>query len=644
MRVYSILLLPMLSIGVSCGAREAQPSVPTNAPVAEVQAAALPARPSTTDPSPLAEQAIAGVDDAALRELLSRHWELSMRWTPTAATTLGDHRYDTLLPRRDAASIATYRGERDTLLSSARAIQESGLTPRDRVTRSMFIAQLASDAGEDVCREHEWRVSARENAFAMLSYELSEGHQVKTVQDGQNVLSRLSGAARAIDDAVANLRAGAAAGLVAPAEGIRRTVAQLDGELAKDVETWELSRPLQVEHADWSSQDRERFRSAYRALVRDQVQPAVVRLRDTLRDELMPKGRTETNEGLKGLPHGEACYAAMIVSHLGNPRDARELHQLGLDQIARSDRELAALGKKLFRTKDLKSTLARLRTDPKLYFSSSAELVAAAEKALDRAQKAVPALFATLPKTPCVVREVPAHEAPYTTIAYYRAPYYDGSKPGEYFVNTFKPETRPRYDFQALSFHESVPGHHLQIAFAQELGAIPMFRKLGGSTAFVEGWGLYTERLADEMKLYDGDLDRVGMWSYDAWRASRLVVDTGMHALGWTREQAEAFMREHTALTAENISNEVDRYLSTPGQALAYKVGQLEFVALRAQAEKALGGGFDVRQFHDTVLSLGAVTLPVLRAHVESWIESQKPAAGNTSAVGTTHAARSARE
>jgi uncharacterized protein (DUF885 family) len=215
---------------------------------------------------------------------------------------------------------------------------------------------------------------------------------------------------------------------------------------------------------------------------------------------------------------------------------------------------------------------------------------------------------------------IPPYEAPFSTIAYYRPPHYDGSKPGEYFINTYQPETRPRYELEALTWHESIPGHHLQIAIAQELGELPMYRKLYGSTAFVEGWALYTERLADEMGLYTGDLDRLGMLSYDAWRASRLVVDTGLHAMGWTRAQAEAFMLAHTALTPANIGNEVDRYIAWPGQALAYKFGQLEIFALRRQAEAALGPRFSLPGFHDVVLAGGGVTLPVLRLRVEAWI------------------------
>jgi uncharacterized protein (DUF885 family) len=339
-------------------------------------------------------------------------------------------------------------------------------------------------------------------------------------------------------------------------------------------------------------------------VVATQIRPALARLRAFLDGSVRPKARAG-QEGLTGLPGGDACYRALITLHIGLPKTPDELHALGVAEIARTDREIAALGNKVLHTPDLAATIAKLRGDRALYFTSRDELLAAAQHALDRAKAAIPRFFSVLPKTDCVTREIAAYEAPYSTIAYYRGPHYDGSKPGEYFVNTYKPETRPRFELEALTWHESIPGHHLQIALAQEAGALPMFRRLGGSTAFIEGWALYTERLAEEMGLYSADLDRIGKLSYDAWRASRLVVDTGIHALGWTRAQAETYMREHTALTDVNISN---------------KVGQLEILKLRAEAEAKLGARFDLKGFHAAVLGAGAVTLPVLDDRVHAWM------------------------
>jgi len=446
-----------------------------------------------------------------------------------------------------------------------------------------------------------------------LSY-LVESHTVKKQEDAEHLVARMRQGAKAVDDTIANLGLGLADGRVSSAEKVRRVVEQLDAELGKPVESWSMTTPA------WSEQYPVQQRKLAE-IVRAQIEPAIVRLRDFLRDQVLPKARTD-KEGLAGLPDGDACYRATILNHVGLPKTPEQLHQLGLDEIARTDQQLAELGKKVLGTPDLAATIAKLRDDKALYFGSRDEILAAAQTALDRAKAAVPRFFSLLPKTDCVMREIPDYEAPYSTIAYYRQPHYDGTKPGEYFVNTFKPETRPRYELEALTWHESIPGHHLQIAIAQELGALPAFRKLDGSTAFVEGWALYTEQLADEMGLYSSDLDRLGKLSYDAWRASRLVVDTGIHAMGWTRAQAESFMRDHTALTAINISNEVDRYIGWPGQALAYKVGQLEILELRKQARDKLGDKFDLKKFHAVVLGAGAVTLPVLDDRVNQWIQS----------------------
>ena len=563
---------------------------------------------------------MAGATDATLVAILADHWEFVMRWQPTYATTLGDHRYDDRLARRNAAAIAAYTGERDALIARLTALDLAALDPTDAVTAKLLLGQLEASRGTDICKFHEWSVDAYTSSpLAELSY-LVESHIVTTPADAQNLLARLEQGALVVDDVIANLQTGLAAGRVASQEQIRRSLAQLDGELAKPLEELSLVTPKWTVAPDpdpWPN--RTALVAQLHAVVASKVIPALTRLRDLYRDRLLPHGRGEV-EGLASLPNADACYRAAIVFHVGLPLAPQELHDLGRREIARTDKELAELGANVLGTKDLAATIARLRTDRELYFATREEILAAAQAQLDRAKAAIPRYFSTLPKADCIMRETPAYEAPFSTVAYYRQPHYDGSKPGEYFVNTFKPETRARFEMEALTWHESIPGHHLQIAIAQELGALPAFRKLDGSTAYVEGWALYTERLADEMGLYTSDLDRLGKLSFDAWRASRLVVDTGIHALGWTRAQAEQFMREHTALTEINISNEVDRYIGWPGQALAYKVGQLEILRLRAEAEAKLGAKFDLKAFHAVVLGAGAVTLPVLADRVQAWI------------------------
>ncbi len=578
-------------------------------------------------PSPLALDAVRGVTDPTLAAVIADHWEYLMRWAPTWATTIGDHRYDDQLAPRDEAAIEAATAERDRLLVRLRALAPATLAAPDRITLALLRGKLEADQALDVCRFHEWTVdSGGASVLGELSY-LVEGHPVTSPADAANVVARLGQGAQLIDATIQNLGRGLAAGRVSSVEKVRRAIAQLDTELARPIEAWAMARPAWATPPTldpWPPGARTTQLAALRAHVQVRIAPALTRLRDFYRDHLLPRARTE-REGLAGLPDGDACYRATIHSHVGLPLTPAELHALGLAEIERTDRELAALGQTLLGARDLAATITALRTDRALYFSSREDILAAAQHALDRAKAATPAVFTRLPRTDCVMREIPDYEAPYSTVAYYRQPHYDGSKPGEYFVNTYRPETRARFELEALTWHESIPGHHTQIALAQELGDMPMFRKLDGSTAYVEGWALYTERLADEIGLYTSDLDRLGKISFDAWRASRLVVDTGLHALGWSRAEAEAFMHAHTALTPVNISNEVDRYIGWPGQALAYKVGQLEMLSLRAEAERVLGTAFWLPAFHEVVLGVGAVTLPVLRDVVRAWIAQPRP-------------------
>lgn len=557
-------------------------------------------------PSPLAADAIAGATDPTLVAILADHWEWLMRWSPTWATTLGDHRYDDQLPRRDELAIAQYTRERDALIERLRTCHPAGA---DGVTRDLLLGQLEAQQGADVMRSHEWAVDAyTASPLAELS-NVVEAHVVNQERDAEQLVARMGQGARLVRDSIANLRRGLHHGLVASKAQIERAAAQLEGELAKPHAEWAIGTPK------WA--DRFPAHAAQlRAILETQIAPAIAELAAVYRDELLPAGRGDV-EGLASLPDGEAMYRAAIRYHVGLALDPRDVHELGKREIAETDRQLAELGARVLGTADLASTIAKLRTDPALYFTTREELMAAAQACLDRATARIGDYFSVLPKTPCVLRETPAYAAPFSTVAYYQQPHYDGTKPGEYYVNTYKPETRSRFELEALSWHEAIPGHHLQIALAMELGALPAFRKLDGSTAFVEGWALYTERLADEMGLYSSDLDRIGKISFDAWRGSRLVVDTGIHHFGWTRAQAEAYMLEHTALTPINIGNEVDRYIGWPGQALAYKIGQLEILRLRAAAETS--PRWDLKQFHEVVLGAGAVTLPVLAARVAAW-------------------------
>jgi len=571
-------------------------------------------------------EAAAGVESPELAQLLREHWDWTLERSPVWATTLGDHRFDDQIEDNSAEAIASVRARTRELLARARKLPADSLGQGDRITLELFIGDLESSVATEVCDSYLWNVSVGANPIADFNV-LPEMHTVKTAADGRNLIARYRKIARSVDNTIGHLRNGAKKGLFASAESVRRTIALVDGQLAAPTEKWPLYEPATAAHPDWSAADRAELERAVRQVVEEEVRPAFTRFRATLADEILPRARGPEKVGVGHLPQGQACYKARIAEHTGLPLGAAELHKLGMSEITRINREMVDLGRKLFGASGgrLPSLVVKLRTDRSLYFRSADEIVRAAGTSLAAAKSRIPDFFGRLPKADCVVAPIPDYEAPFTTVAYYREPHFDGSKPGEYFINIYKPEVRPRFEMQVLTFHESIPGHHLQIALGQEQPALPAFRRFLGSTAFVEGWGLYSERLADEMKLYSGDLDRMGMLSYDAWRASRLVVDTGIHAMGWTRERAEQFMRAHTALTEENIRNEVDRYIGWPGQAVAYKVGQLEIWRLRHEAEKSLGAAFDVREFHDRVLENGAVTLPVLGEAIARWIKQKKP-------------------
>ena len=496
------------------------------------------------------------------------------------------------------------------------------MSPRDAETKALLVTTLRSRDRVEVCDLSRWRVSANTNPVEWIG-NLPREHAITSVDDADNLLSRYGAVAALVDAQIDDLRAGLADGKVADAESIRRVLDMVQRQLDLPTPEWSALAMMNTWPDAIAAADRTRLNAAFTEVVDSQIRPAVERFRDLLRDELLPVGRPDERAGVSAIADGAACYAALIEQHTSLPLSADEVHATGLTEIARIDAEIAALGRKALGTDDLASTLARLREDRSLYFDTPEAVEDAAVRSLARAKSAMPDFFGRLPKADCVVERVPAYKAPFTYIGYYEPPHTDGSKPGEYFINVLDPQTRPRFEARVLAVHESIPGHHLQIAIAQELDDMPAFRRHEGYNSFVEGWALYTERLADEMGLYETDLDRLGMLSFDAWRAGRLVVDSGIHAKGWTRAQAEAFLTEHTALAPNNITNEVDRYVGWPGQALGYKIGQLEILALRRQAEAALGDSFSLPAFHDAVLEGGALPLPVLRTRVQAWIDAR---------------------
>lgn len=538
----------------------------------------------------------------ALDVLAADYQEAWLRRHPVSATAIGDRRFDALIDDEAPAARDAWR-EQLTAFEARLGTTD----PTDPVTHAALREAIRTDRAfldaDLVAFDVDPMNGPQVDLLNIPSFQPIRNHD-----EASALVERWRAMPGAIDVHGRNLLRGLDTGRVGVSMLCAKVVEQLDDLLATPDEAWPLCTP---------ADERPSMRDELVGIVRDEIRPAFERYRTLLVTEIIPRARPDERPGLAHLPGGIESYARLARAHTSLDTPPEEIHRIGLEEIARIDAEFVELGASLLGTDGLASTLAALRGDPDLHFSSGAEIVAVAEASLARANAAIGDWFGRLPLAACEVVVIGPHEEKHSTIAYYRDPSADGSRPGQYYINTYAPRTRPRYEAETLAFHESVPGHHLQLAIMQELTDLPDFRRFNGTTAFIEGWGLYTERLSEEMGLLSGELDRFGILSFDAWRASRLVVDTGIHALGWSRQRAIDFMTAHTALGANNIANEVDRYIAWPGQALAYKLGQLELLALRAEARERLGSGLDIRRFHDVVLCGGALPLPVLREVVE---------------------------
>jgi uncharacterized protein (DUF885 family) len=553
-----------------------------------------------------------------LIEITREYWQAFLMNEPVYATSLGDRRYDDKLPDKSPEGLVRVERQYESFLERTKQITGNNLSALDSLTLIALIVELESQLDFLRCHLEEWVVDPLSGP--QIEFQNLQSYQpVRTMVEGRAMVRRWGAMAQFLNDNIANLRRGLVQSKVAVRAPVENVIDETQSLLAKPDEEWPLLRPLSANHDDWTVQEREEFEGGLRDAVRSQVRPALASYVQFLGAELLPRSRSENVPGISHIPGGLESYKRLIRAHTSLNLTPDELHEKGLREVSRINLEMEALGAKVFGSQSRKETLQRLRTDSSLYFATRDEVARKAEEALARAKAAIPRWFGRLPKTDCEVVRMSEHEEEHSTIAYYRQPAADGSRPGQYYINTSHPETRPRYEAEVLAYHESIPGHHLQIAIAAELEGLPEFRKYNGVTAFVEGWGLYTERLADEMGLYSSDLDRIGVLSYDAWRACRLVVDTGMHAKQWTRQQAIDYMSENTALAKNNIINEVDRYITWPAQALAYKTGQLEILRLREGAKYKLGAKFDIRDFHDAVLSNGALPLEALRQTVADY-------------------------
>lgn len=552
-----------------------------------------------------------------LDQLAERYWEALLSHMPIGATLIGERRFDEEVPDLSESAEERFASQLRGVLHEAAEIDRDRLGRDAATTLDVLTFDASCHLADIDARLTEMLVSPMFGPPATL-LRFAQLVTLPEPQHAEALVTRYRRIDRWLDSAADRLRAGTAGDRVPARIAVEQVVAQIDSVLDADLHETPFLVPDPP--GAWSDEGAARWRGRLAEAVRDVALPALARYGECLVGEIAPHARPPERSGLCHLPDGGEVYAAQVRQYTTLEGDPHEIHESGLAEIDTLADEYREMAGPVLGTRHLDEILDRLRDDPELRFRTSAEVREQAERALARANDAVPDWFGRLPETPCTVREMNPHEAEHGTIAYYSRPSTDGSRPGTYFVNTTHPETRTRFESEVLAFHEAVPGHHLQIALTQEREDLPTFRQHSSVTAYVEGWALYTERLAEEMGLYSGDLERLGMLSFDSWRAGRLVVDTGIHALGWSRQDAIAFLTANSPQAPNNIANEVDRYISWPGQALAYKTGQREIRRLRGDAEVRLRDRFDVAGFHDAVLEHGSVPLGVLADLVDDWV------------------------
>jgi uncharacterized protein (DUF885 family) len=539
----------------------------------------------------------------SLRQLADDYWEALLDVEPTWRHMLGDYsdvaRYEHCSRASEDSVIATLRD----FASRADALDEGSLDEQERLTRGVLASSATSTADLVEARLTELAadpVHGPQTTLALVLGMLA----VPDEQVADAMPAKLDGIGTFFHELAERVHEGAARGWVAAEFAVSETIAQIEAALA----VAPASDPMLSAVAVPDGIDADAFRGRLQEALERSVRPGMAAYRDALRDHALPIARPEERCGLSWLTDGEDAYNRTLRYYTTTTRTAQEIHEIGLAQVAKLADEYRALGPEVVGTDDLQQIFEAMRTDPKLHFEHGDELVEQSRVALARAEALMGDWFEVVPQAPCAVSgtEVGAK-------AFYYPPATDGSRGGTFFVNTVDPETWGRFELEAMAFHEGVPGHHLQLAIAAELpDSMPEFRKHLHNSAYAEGWGLYTERLSDEMGLYSSAVDRMGMYSADSMRACRLVVDTGLHALGWSRQQAIDYMVANSPLTEGVCRPEVDRYICTPGQATSYMIGRLEIQRMRAEAEQRQGAAFDIKQFHSAVLDSGSLPLEVL--------------------------------
>ena len=564
-----------------------------------------------------------------LHKLFDEEWEYTLRENPTYASALGDKRYN---DRWEDASLENVeRQHQHTLAVQTKlaAIGRTKLSAADQINYDMFKRDLDNALGDYEFKTFLLPLNQRGGIQTLDTF--TRNLTFNTTKDYEDWVARLNAFPTLMDQTIALMREGVKQKVLHPKVIMQRVPTQIDRQIVDSPEKSGYYGPFREMASTVSAADQERLRNAAREAIANKIIPAYKKLKEFFVSEYLPASFDQV--GVWQRPNGDKAYAFYTRQYTTTDLTPDQIHEIGLKEVARIKAEMERVKEQVGFKGSMQEFFNYLRTDPKFFYKTPDELLMSYRARAKRIDPMLVKLFKTLPRLPYGVEPIPDIEAPDTTTAYYNQGSADGTRAGTYFVNLYKPETRPKWEMMALSLHESVPGHHLQISRAMEMGDIPKFRRYGYLSAFGEGWGLYAESLGYDMGLYEDPYDKFGQLTYDMWRAVRLVVDTGMHAKHWSRQQAIDYFMQNAAKTEQDVVNEIDRYIAWPGQALAYKIGQLKIQEMRDFAQKELGKDFDIREFHDEVLGSGAVPLDVLQKIVTQWVAEKRSAASHQRSV-----------
>jgi uncharacterized protein (DUF885 family) len=556
----------------------------------------------------------------ALNDLFHDYWEDRLKHDPEFASVIGDLRYNDQIDDYSVQAVNDELAREQRFELRLAAIDPTGFTDQEKTSQELLLREFDEDLEAAEFKEWEMPVNQMDGIYATYPQLVAE-LSFNTVKDYDDWIARLHAIPHAFDQVTTNMSIGMEDHRVPPKYLLQKTLEQVNQLADQKPEDSPFALPLKNFPASISATEQARIKSETLDAISKEVLPAYLRFARFLEVSYIPAGRDKP--GIDALPDGAKYYQFLIKRTTTTNLTAAQIHQIGLDEVGKDEAEMLAIAQKLG-FKDLSSFRASLKTNPNEHPASADALIAAYRGFLGPMKARLPQLFGVLPKAPFEVTTVPDYLAKTAPPAYYESGSPDGSRPGRLFIDTYDATHRNLYSVESIAYHEGIPGHHLQISIAQELTGIPEFRKFQGYTAYVEGWAFYSEHLGKDVGLYQDPYSDYGRLENEVWRAIRLVVDTGVHSQGWTREQMVQYFRDHSNIDEPSIQSEVDRYIAWPSQALAYKIGQLKILELRDRAKKALGDKFDIRAFHDQVIDSGALPLDILDQRIDAWIATQK--------------------